>query len=77
MDMETKTLKIKFFFYINTIAVHPEYRNQNLGTRIKIRIIQEALKKEEFQYIKAITQDTNLITKYINCRLGFKKASES
>lgn len=72
-----KDFENKILFYINTIAVHPEYRNQNLGTRIKIRIIPETLKKEEFQYIKAITQDSNLITKYINCKLGFKKASES
>lgn len=34
-----KDFENKHSFYINTVAVHSEYRNQNLGTRIKIRIM--------------------------------------
>ncbi|MDN3692439.1 GNAT family N-acetyltransferase [Chryseobacterium tructae] len=63
----------KNMFYIDTVGVHPQYRNRKIGTEIKIRIIQKAFEKEQIKIVKAITQQNNFTTIDINNKLGFKK----
>lgn len=62
-------------FYINTIAVHPDFRNRKVATEIKVKMIEKIFEMEQVEAIKAITQQNNLATIHINKKLGFKKVS--
>lgn len=59
-------------FYLDTIGVHPEYRKNGIGTKIKVRMIKEAFKDPKINYVKAVTQADNFGTIKINEELGFK-----
>jgi ribosomal protein S18 acetylase RimI-like enzyme len=67
----------KNIFYLDTIGVHPDYRGNGVGTKIKVTLINHAFEDSDIDTVKAITQSNNLVTVSINEKLGFKGKEQS